>query len=170
MDNFSDWLCRKIFHYKTSLINSKFYMVHKQLILRMCMQFQANRRTFSLGKFSYFKLTQKSALDREVVFLSIIFYTMFCRKNQQYLALNDISIVEKEDNPPNCPQIRPIEQFWAALKQRVYRGNLEAQNKAELSARILECVGQIEISLYQNLMVGLKTKVRKAADNGLTMI
>jgi hypothetical protein len=33
--------------------------------------------------------------------------------------------VPKIENPPNVPQIRPIEKFWANLKKKVYQ---KAQN------------------------------------------
>jgi transposase len=31
-----------------------------------------------------------------------------------------IEYVQKEENPPNVPHIRPIEKFWANLKRKVY--------------------------------------------------
>ena len=34
-----------------------------------------------------------------------------------------IAFVPKEENPPNTPQLRPIEDFWANLKRRVYGNN-----------------------------------------------
>ena len=37
-----------------------------------------------------------------------------------------INFVPKELNPPNVPQARPIENFWACLVQKVYEGGWEA--------------------------------------------
>ena len=37
--------------------------------------------------------------------------------------------ISKENNPPACPQIRPIEQFWSMLKTEVYANNWSAKNR-----------------------------------------
>ena len=36
---------------------------------------------------------------------------------------NNITMMAKDLNPPNCPQVRPIERFWAHLKSKVYDRN-----------------------------------------------
>ena len=41
-------------------------------------------------------------------------------------------MVQKDENPPCCPQIRPIENFFGILKQMVYAKNWKAENKAQL--------------------------------------
>ena len=38
----------------------------------------------------------------------------------------NIKFVPKEKNPPNCPQLHPIEDFWGLLKQLVYAKGWEA--------------------------------------------
>ena len=38
----------------------------------------------------------------------------------------------REENPPNAPQIPPIEKFWGMLKMKVYEGNWTAQNHDQL--------------------------------------
>ena len=41
--------------------------------------------------------------------------------------------VPKNLNPPNAPQIRPIEMYWGALKQKVYAKNWSAKNRDQLT-------------------------------------
>ena len=36
-----------------------------------------------------------------------------------WLMDHDIDLLPKDDNPPNAPQVRPIERFWAILKNRI---------------------------------------------------
>jgi hypothetical protein len=36
--------------------------------------------------------------------------------------------VPKEDNSPNVPQLRPIEDFWYILKCKVYKNGWEVKN------------------------------------------
>ena len=37
----------------------------------------------------------------------------------EYLNSQNIIQVPKDDNPPNVPQARPIERFWANLEDKV---------------------------------------------------
>ena len=40
-----------------------------------------------------------------------------------YLNENNINFVSKNDNAVNVPECCPIENFWAILKQQVYKNN-----------------------------------------------
>ena len=81
-----------------------------------------------------------------------------------------IPFVPKELNPPAAPQIRPIELFWNHLKARVYADGWEAENTQQLKFRISEKLATFSDFYFCNLMSNLKTKVRKAADNGLISV
>jgi transposase len=39
---------------------------------------------------------------------------------RQYLDQNSIPFVNRNFNPQNCPQARPIETLWSILKDMVY--------------------------------------------------
>jgi transposase len=47
-----------------------------------------------------------------------------------------IEYVPKEENSPNVPEIRPIENFWANLKRKVYSNNYRPKNIKRLMAKI----------------------------------
>lgn len=32
---------------------------------------------------------------------------------------NQVNIVPRDANPPNCPELRPIERYWALVKRRL---------------------------------------------------
>ena len=67
----------------------------------------------------------------------------------EFLREQNIAFVEKKDNPPSAPQIRPIENYWGILKMEVYAGNWEAsgENKREkLIRRIKQCQKKIDQS------------------------
>ena len=38
----------------------------------------------------------------------------------------EIPYIPRDKNPPNCPQLRPIEKFWAILEEKVYKDKWEA--------------------------------------------
>ncbi len=42
----------------------------------------------------------------------------------------------KDSNPPNCPQMRPIETYWALLRRRVYNNGWKAKSVKELKEKI----------------------------------
>ncbi len=69
-------------------------------------------------------------------------------------------------NPPKCPQVRPIENFWAILKMKVYENDRKARNNADQkknSALCQKLPSHVCKSLYQNL----KRRVRKGAEEDL---
>jgi hypothetical protein len=47
-----------------------------------------------------------------------------------------IEYLSKEENLPNVPQIRPIENFWANLKRKVYSINYRPKDVKFLMAKI----------------------------------
>ena len=47
----------------------------------------------------------------------------YTKENLAFLEENGIAYVKIEENPPNAPQIRPIENYWWILKMKVYEGN-----------------------------------------------
>ena len=76
----------------------------------------------------------------------------------------------KNLNPPNVPQMRPIEIFWAILKRKVYSDDWTAESIEHLIKKIKKELKNMPSNVCQNLMSGLKTKVRKAADNGVLSV
>ena len=87
-----------------------------------------------------------------------------------WLANEQITTITKQQNPPNAPAIRPIENFWGSLKQAVYDGNWRASTKKQLIRRIRQKVREVDVQVCQRLMSTLKTKVRRAADQDLTSV
>jgi hypothetical protein len=79
----------------------------------------------------------------------------------------NINYVQKEINPPNIPQARPIENFWGCLVQKVYENGWEAKTEAQLSLRIKSKLKEFDIHFLQDLMKGVKGKLRKIADEGV---
>ena len=50
----------------------------------------------------------------------------------KYLESQSITFLQMNDNPPNAPQTRPIETFWANLSLTVYDKGWQAQIKTQL--------------------------------------
>jgi len=82
-----------------------------------------------------------------------------------YERLN-IKVVPKDQNPPNVPQLRPIENYWAILKQRVYRNGWRAESHEDLIKKIKLELRKTSAMTCQNLVRHVKTNIRIAADHG----
>ncbi|CAH1113064.1 unnamed protein product [Psylliodes chrysocephalus] len=74
----------------------------------------------------------------EVIFWPDLASCHYARRTTDWLTAQNINFVPKRDNPPNVPQARPIEEFWALLSQKVYDNGWEAQNEEQLRRRILQ--------------------------------
>jgi hypothetical protein len=79
----------------------------------------------------------------------------------------EIRYLPKDENPPNVPQIRPIEDFWASHKKQVYAQGWETGNQDKLIKRFLLKLKNFDQTYLSNLMSRVKTKVRKASDYGV---
>ena len=78
--------------------------------------------------------------------------------------------VKRHQNPPNAPQIRPIEQYWGILKQKVYQNNWSAQSREQLIARIKWAVKQIDPQTIIKMFDHLPSKICQAQENGLDSV
>ena len=83
---------------------------------------------------------------------------------------NGLTFVPKDMNPPSAPQIRPIEQFWGCLKEKVYENNWEAKDREELIRRIKRCIKKFDMQTIVNMFNSLKTKIHQANEQGLTSL
>lgn len=41
----------------------------------------------------------------------------YARDTINLLNTKGVRLVEKSENPPNCPQLRPIERYWGIIKR-----------------------------------------------------
>ncbi|XP_065652787.1 uncharacterized protein LOC136080106 [Hydra vulgaris] len=75
--------------------------------------------------------------------------------------------VDKESNPPNVPQARPIENFWGHLAQKVYEGGWQASTVQVLIDRIKLKLQEIDLNFLQSHMKGVRAKLRSIVDGGV---
>ena len=68
-------------------------------------------------------------------------------------------------NPPNCPTLRPIEQYWAILKNKLRKQGRNHRNIEELSDTWEETVASVPKRTVQTLMSGIKRKTRNFIRN-----
>ena len=94
----------------------------------------------------------------------------YTNENLEFLRSNGIAYIEKNENPPSAPQIRPIENYWGMLKMKVYEGNWSAKNKENLIRRIKMKQKEINQDTVIRMFENLKEKVHKANESGLNSL
>ena len=77
-----------------------------------------------------------------------------------------IPYVSKDQNPPNVPQCRPIQNFWVVLKYKVYESGGEATNILQLKRKISKVLKDMDLYFLQRDFSQLKKKLRKVSRNG----
>lgn len=57
--------------------------------------------------------------DHPVMFWPDLASCHYSKVVQEWYAEKGVQVVPKNLNPPNCPQFRPIEKYWAIMKRRL---------------------------------------------------
>ena len=78
-----------------------------------------------------------------------------------------INFVQKIDNPANVPKVRPIENFWAFLKQKVYEGSWEARTIPQFRARVNLCLRGITKCTIQRTFSSVHQRLDFVKRNGI---
>jgi transposase len=64
-------------------------------------------------------------------------------------------------NPSNCPELCPIESFWAIVKRNLRKNSSPATNEANLKIKWKKVEDMLTRADVQALMRGVKSKVRQ---------
>ena len=83
------------------------------------------------------------------------------------MAELNIPYVPKTSNPPNVPQLRPIEDFWTNLKRRVFCNNFRPKNVQSLIRKIKLELTKMPTSVFSTVMEKVPQNCRKASRTGV---
>lgn len=112
------------------------------------------------------KFIEKELPDDNIIFWLDLASSHCAKTTTDWLAKNNIPTVPKDDNPPNVPQARPIEMFWAVLSRLVYDQGWEAKNERKLIGRVQRKLKEVDKDVIQSMMCKIKRILRKIEDNG----
>lgn len=82
------------------------------------------------------------------------------KKAMEWYRDNEVDILPKDINPPNCPQFRPIERYWAIVKRNLNRTKGRVSNASQLRVKWNCQAAKVSRETVQNLMGGIIKKVR----------
>ncbi|XP_053202578.1 uncharacterized protein LOC128387412 [Panonychus citri] len=112
------------------------------------------------------KFIEKYHSDGDYIFWPDLASSHYGKRVISWCKENNIKIVPKDCNPPNCPQARPIENFWSILSSKVYANGWEAKSYESLIRRIKFCLRSIDQTMVQRMMNGIRSKVKELYTNG----
>lgn len=101
-----------------------------------------------------------------VVFWPDLASSHYSKKTLAKMEELGIPYVPKDSNPPNVPQLRPIEDFWANLKRRVYANNFRPKTIQALIRKNKLELNKMPLSTYTTAMDKVPANCRKAARMG----
>ena len=105
--------------------------------------------------------------DGEYVFWPDLASSHYAKTVTTFFDDNDINYVKRSDNPPNVPEVRPIEDFWSILKGIVYEGNWQADTIDQLRRRIEYSLKKIDPAFVQSLFDGTLSRLDNVRRHGL---
>lgn len=80
-----------------------------------------------------------------------------------FLDRENVNYVPKVKNPPNVPEARPIEDFWAILKRSVYEHNWHAKSISQLRRRIEYCLKKMDPNVAKRYAMDTSVRLGRIA-------
>lgn len=72
------------------------------------------------------------------------------------LRANNIEFVEKDMNPPNVPQCRPVDRYWSLIKANLKKTKQSASDKKKFEKKWKAPSKKLPNSTVKNLMKGIR--------------
>ena len=123
------------------------------IILRYC-------TSLYLKKWLRYDKKLKKLIFQEMQFLQFFLSNYHYASETLILTENNIFFVSKDKNPPSCPQIIPIENFFWILKQKVFEGN-RTTNAREHSFGGLK-ITDMDMDIVFRMLDRLEGKIQQA--------
>ncbi|OXA48712.1 hypothetical protein Fcan01_16653 [Folsomia candida] len=94
----------------------------------------------------------------------------YAKKVTEYLRKKNIDFVPKYINPPNVPQLRPIEKFWARSKSVYSRLQDVPDTFRKFKGRWKKITSEVAKTSGKNLMKNLRKKIELVANGGVAAL
>lgn len=84
----------------------------------------------------------------------------YSKKTQQWYIDNKVEFIARDTNPPNSPEFRPIERYWAIVKRKFKNTRATIKNVKQMQYTWDNCARKVDEKVVQLLMGSIKRKVR----------
>ena len=95
-----------------------------------------------------------------VIFWPDLASAHYAKTTLEWLETNNIYTVPKEANPPNVPELRPIERYWALVKKELKNVKKVAQNEKDFKQKWDSSSKKVTKQVIINIMSNITTKVK----------
>lgn len=85
----------------------------------------------------------------------------YAKETVDLIKAKNIDYIEKDRNPPNCPNLRPVERYWAIVKRHMRKKGEVAQNMNDFKKMWNSAARKVTITGVQRLMQSVRSKIRK---------
>lgn len=85
----------------------------------------------------------------------------YSKATQEWYIKNCVTFIEKDINPPNCPELRPIERYWAIMKRHLQQKVKSANSVKDFEEKWNQTAKKMDESSVQTLMGNLPSKLLK---------
>jgi len=83
----------------------------------------------------------------------------YSKKSMEWFKSNGVTLVPKEANPPNCPELRPTEKYWALVKRNLKETKGEATNIKSFQDKWKYGAKKVTETTIKSLMGGINEKI-----------
>lgn len=77
----------------------------------------------------------------------------------EWYSKNNIVFVPREANPPNCPELRPVERYWALVKRNMKSTKKVSKDISDFKLKWTTCSKKVTEETLKSLMGGIPEKV-----------
>ena len=84
----------------------------------------------------------------------------YASKTKHWYEVNQVDVVPKVLNPPNCPQFRPIERYWAMVKRILKKNGGSSKDIKNFRQKWKKFSGKVTEATVHQLMSTIKRKLR----------
>lgn len=89
----------------------------------------------------------------------------YAKTTMKWYQDNNVVVVPKDANPPNCPELRPIERYWALMKRALKKTKRTAKNEKAFRNNWRRAYTEVDESTVKKLMSNLNKKTRDFFSN-----
>lgn len=99
--------------------------------------------------------------DCAVVFWPDLASCHYATSTLNWYLQNNVSVVTKDQNPPNCPEFRPIARYWAIVKRLLKKNEGTAYDNKSLLQKWNYHAGKVSEGSVRTPMSSINGYVRK---------
>lgn len=91
----------------------------------------------------------------------------YSKATAKWYEENNIVLVPREANPPNCPELRPIERYWALVKRILKLSKQEAKTIEDFKKKWTAATKKVLNTTIIAMMSGIPEKIHQFCVNKL---